>query len=296
MHILAAVDGSSNDSSLNAIIRTAKFLGEKLNAKITLFSVMLPISYLPYPDALSFDYVNFDTIKKIEDQKKYMLEEKLKALCDYLKPLDVSYEIEINSPPSEIILDKANSLNADLILIGTHDKGIIEEIFVGSVAESVVKNSNIPVLAVKSYGIEKLENVLICYDFSEHSDKALDYFKDNFKSKDMYCKVVYVDEGLSVSLAPFVKEPIDQEIDKRKREILEEKINSLKAFFKDISYEIVKSNDVSQAICDMSNEFDMVFLGSRSKGLLKRIFMGNTSFKIFKCSKVSTFIFKDIKN
>ena len=55
----------------------------------------------------------------------------------------------LNGEPNELILSTASALGADLIVIGTHGRTGWERLVLGSVTESIVKASTLPVLAVK---------------------------------------------------------------------------------------------------------------------------------------------------
>lgn len=48
------------------------------------------------------------------------------------------------------ILDSARNWGAELIVVGTHSKGVLEHFFVGSTAEKLVARSPIPVLTIRS--------------------------------------------------------------------------------------------------------------------------------------------------
>ncbi len=52
--------------------------------------------------------------------------------------------------PFQEIMKSAEQIGADLIVMGTHGRTGIEHVLVGSTAERVVRNSNIPVLTVRS--------------------------------------------------------------------------------------------------------------------------------------------------
>lgn len=52
--------------------------------------------------------------------------------------------------PFEEILKRAKSLQADLIVVGTHGRTGLEHVIVGSNAERLVRRSKIPVLTVRS--------------------------------------------------------------------------------------------------------------------------------------------------
>lgn len=50
--------------------------------------------------------------------------------------------------PADIILDEANSISADLIVIGSLGHNTLYNILIGSVASEVIKNSQIPLLVI----------------------------------------------------------------------------------------------------------------------------------------------------
>ena len=49
--------------------------------------------------------------------------------------------------PAESILRKAKELDVDMIVMGTHEKGFAQ-VFLGSVAKTVMRSSKIPVVVV----------------------------------------------------------------------------------------------------------------------------------------------------
>jgi K+-sensing histidine kinase KdpD len=55
----------------------------------------------------------------------------------------------VEGDPSAVILDVAREINADLIVLGTHGRKGISRLFVGSVAEQVVRKAECPVLTVR---------------------------------------------------------------------------------------------------------------------------------------------------
>ncbi len=70
------------------------------------------------------------------------LDEKNQNVRDRLISIDV-----VESYPAEQILKSAESYNCDLIVMGAHEKGLTHN-FLGSVAKSVLRRSNIPTLIV----------------------------------------------------------------------------------------------------------------------------------------------------
>jgi len=50
--------------------------------------------------------------------------------------------------PAQAILRKTSELGADIVIMGTHEKGFAAQAFLGSVAKSVMRNSKVPVVVV----------------------------------------------------------------------------------------------------------------------------------------------------
>ena len=57
--------------------------------------------------------------------------------------------LETSDNVADAIVDYAKSANIDLIVIGTHGRGAMAQLLVGSVAERVVRTAQCPVLTVK---------------------------------------------------------------------------------------------------------------------------------------------------
>ncbi len=63
--------------------------------------------------------------------------------------LNVSLQV-VNGLAADTILDFAARSHADLIAMSTHGRGGFPRLFLGSVADEIVRNSEIPVLLVRS--------------------------------------------------------------------------------------------------------------------------------------------------
>lgn len=64
----------------------------------------------------------------------------------------------VEGSPSRVIVDEATPDNCDLVVMGTHGRGGIDRLLLGSVAERVVRSSPVPVLTVR-VGDESYEEV-----------------------------------------------------------------------------------------------------------------------------------------
>ncbi|EMA01785.1 Nucleotide-binding universal stress protein, UspA family [Haloarcula vallismortis] len=72
----------------------------------------------------------------------------VEAAADEVDTVDTITTVE-RGPPHSAILDYANENDIDLIVMGTHGRTGIERYLLGSVAEKVVRTSNVPVLTAR---------------------------------------------------------------------------------------------------------------------------------------------------
>jgi nucleotide-binding universal stress UspA family protein len=61
--------------------------------------------------------------------------------------------------PATAIRELADEVDADLIVMGTHGRGLLTRILFGSVAESVLKNTRRPVLTVRSNSVSPIRRI-----------------------------------------------------------------------------------------------------------------------------------------
>jgi nucleotide-binding universal stress UspA family protein len=72
------------------------------------------------------------------------------AKADGEAEAEVTDEVLIKpGTPAEVIVDTAQELNCDLIVMGTHGHGALADALIGSTAKWVVRNSPIPVLVIR---------------------------------------------------------------------------------------------------------------------------------------------------
>jgi len=57
--------------------------------------------------------------------------------------------LETSDNPSEVIVAYANTHHIDLVVLGTHGRGALAQLLMGSVAEKVVRTAPCPVLTVR---------------------------------------------------------------------------------------------------------------------------------------------------
>ena len=74
-------------------------------------------------------------------------QESLHALAP--KAPEITHRLIRKGHPREIILEVAMDIAADVIVMGTHGRRGVSQLFIGSVAEHVVRHAPVPVLTVR---------------------------------------------------------------------------------------------------------------------------------------------------
>ena len=137
--ILVPVDFS--DCSLDAL-EYAVVVGQQAKASLMLLHVLEPVSY-----GLDFTLSHMRTREHVRESWT----KRLKELTSSHQHSHVAMEFQLRGGlPADSILDSAQTLPCDLIVMGTHGRRGISHTISGSVAEAVLRKSHCPVIAVRS--------------------------------------------------------------------------------------------------------------------------------------------------
>ena len=90
-----------------------------------------------------------DLQKDVEDAARQKLDELL--VDNDPNPVAIKKAVVTSSATALCIVDYARENNIDLIIVGTHGRGAVAHLLVGSVAERVVRTASCPVLAVRQH-------------------------------------------------------------------------------------------------------------------------------------------------
>lgn len=134
-----------NKDSKN-ILDHAISIAEKFNAKIVVFHVLRE----PKMDLSEINYES-GFLQKIKKQQEEEVEKEFRSLIpeEYYEKYNLSTEMTSGQPFLEIV-NKAKSLNADLIVMGTHGRSGLSHVLLGSFAEKVLRLAPCPVMIIRS--------------------------------------------------------------------------------------------------------------------------------------------------
>lgn len=173
--------------------------------------------------------------------------------------------IILNGKPHHRIVEYVKENKVDLLLMATHGADGLKEVFIGSNAQRIIRNSTCPVLTVKEEDNVDFSSIVFASDFVEDEAEVLQYiktFSNYFNAKVVLLKVI----------TPLVFTP--------DKEILES-IAAIanKIGFKDFQVEVIQSESVEEGITEYceKNEVSLVTIATHGKGFFRKVFVSNTT-------------------
>jgi len=148
MKVILATDGTKQSEAAIEITKTLNlYEGDEIRV-ISVMDMALPLSidlyagYLPSTDEIeSAAKDNADKILKTTGDK----------LKEFFADRNVSVVTELlNGSPESRIVEKAEEINADLIIVGSHGYNRWERLLLGSVSDSVIHHAPCSVLVVRA--------------------------------------------------------------------------------------------------------------------------------------------------
>ncbi len=140
MNILIAIDFSE---ATQKILNSAQTLICKKDSTVWLLHAAMPD-----PDFVGYD-VGPDSEREFVAKKFREENQKLQDIADDMKKsgIDVT-PLLIQGPTVETILEEAEKLLADAIIIGSHGRGAMHRLLVGSVSEGLLHKTKIPLVII----------------------------------------------------------------------------------------------------------------------------------------------------
>ena len=217
--------------------------------------------------------------EKLEDVKKKVEDMGFKS---------VKKDVHLGFPSEEI--PKFAKDKEAMLLIGSHGRGVIKNVFLGGTAYDVIRKAKTPVFVEKVKNESPPENVckkvLLPTDFSEDSNHLFNILKESDISPEE-----------AVLLSVIEGSESQEELDK-KREDLKIKLRNLKEeledsrFCKDIDYR-VEEGAASRMIAKIAEDEDisLICLPNRGHGGLKEMIIGTTAKEVTRLSSVPVLLF-----
>ena len=139
-NILLALELKSSDKKL---IDQAFQLADKFKAKVWVVHIAAP-----EPDFVGYDvgpqYIREQRAETLKKEHKQLQE----IMKDFEKKGVLSDALLILGPTLESLENEVKKLNVDMLVMGSHKRGFLYELFIGHTSVHMIKNLNIPILIV----------------------------------------------------------------------------------------------------------------------------------------------------
>jgi nucleotide-binding universal stress UspA family protein len=187
----------------------------------------------------------------------------------------------LSGEPVYEIVSYATAMHGDAIVVGTHGRSGLKRLFLGSVAEGVLRSANLPVVIVREDSQLGELRVLVAIDGSDCSLRALDLAAGLAKSLDtelVVCNVVDLARAavLSGGAAQLVEESLEL-LQTESNEILAEGVKRA-ADIARVTSRSLEGKPIEQ-IERLATEIRPAFvvIGSHGRGGLSRAVMGSVA-------------------
>lgn len=147
-HLLVAVDGShTSENALDHAIGLAQ--GE--NAELTLVNVANPTEYM----ALAPEFLQHESYEAAAlSDGNSVLDEAMKKAIAKLPAEKVRRHLLVANKGvkemAQLLVDYADEQDTDIIILGTHGRSGLMHLLMGSFAETVMRETNLPLLIIRS--------------------------------------------------------------------------------------------------------------------------------------------------
>lgn len=281
--ILWATDGSSE---AELALKYAAYIAGLTKAEI------IGVHVIPLPVQLLFEELREEDVQFSEWQSRAekKVTDRFAAVRRQLAKSNIKFEgVILKGIPNEKIREFSRLRKADFIVMGKQGHGLIESMMVGSETVKVLKNSHIPVLAVKGAGPRRkvsIKKILVPVDLADDSESALNYGLDLAALTESPLTVVYA-LRLDMYAQDMPAGALDIVIKESAKE-LQKRVHNAKASFErrrkkrlkhDVKAEVIHglSPAISIANYAKKNNFDLIVINTHGRTGIKRFILGSVT-------------------
>ncbi len=290
--IIWATDGSKeSEEALNYAVFLAKIFSSEI----------IGISVILMPEELIMDYFRksegevHNWAVKIDEK----LESRLSSIAVELASQGVNFGgVVLEGETNKEIVGLARREKADLIVMGKRGHGFIDRMLIGSNTLKVLRESSVPVLAVKKKekeGAVDIRNILVPLDISDKVDSALYYAMDLAERINARISVVYVFRLYSYDYEiPYnmVQDLIDLSSSEIAKRIEDRKLK--RGIKLEINTEVIQGINSSGAIVDyaLNKDIDLIVMNTHGRKGIKRFVLGSVTEKVIQESHCAVLALK----
>jgi nucleotide-binding universal stress UspA family protein len=244
--LLYATDFSENATKA---FEFALKITHQYDAELTMMHVFaLPHASMDYPSSFNVREMRSQAINDFQKSLKELFEGFNRETS---KKAKVDFRAVENSSTTEGIIEVANGIDPDLIIIGTKGGNKIKTLIFGSTAKSLIARSPSPVLAVPENAVyQEFARILFAIDFCEEDLTALSHWVGAFQPSSPEFTLIHIDTQID--------KPGDDKMEEFKK-LVEKNIGYQKIKFHLLFADTLRDYD-SLNLFLQRNEFDLLLM------------------------------------
>lgn len=228
------------------------------------------------------------------------LREQAQTYVSRLEPAARERGLEVSTAvrdgiPGEELVEYAEELAVDAILIGTSGRGGVARTVVGSVADKVIRTANVPVIALTNDAADREDgsvgSILLPTDGSDAAEAAADRGIDLATQLDVPVHLLFVaDEDVSGGLASLLS---DRDVDsvEELRKQGSDHLARVGTSAREQGVEFVaatREGNPAEEIVDYAaeNGIDMVVMGTHGRGGFERFLIGSVTDRVIRTAPI----------
>ena len=211
----------------------------------------------------------------------------------------VAKKVFAHGAPSDAVVAVARQIDAELIVVGTHGRKGIVRAFHGSVAEGIVRASDVPVLVITQHtkaprSDALFRRALVAIDESDPSTAALSTavkLAIGCGTRLVLCNVVNVGDSSSADFGPDDEDTIDRDVPIAVAFLLD-RAEAVKGIVPFLDDEIVIEGEPADAIehAAMQRNCDVIIVGSHGRRGLRRLWDGSVAETVARSSPLPVLV------
>ena len=143
MKILVCIDFSE---STEKVVKSAEEIAKELSAKLWLLHIAQP-----EPDFVGYD-VGPQSVRDSISNEFHNEHKKIQEVADRMRKAGLNATaLLVQGSTVDAILKEASNLDVDMIVVGSHGRGEMYKLLIGSVSEGILRKSKCPVLIVPTH-------------------------------------------------------------------------------------------------------------------------------------------------
>lgn len=287
MKILLAIDGSEQSEA--AILEVAR-LPWKSKPEVTVVTALTdtPNDFIPADGGVALRKVETEAAEKNFLRAQELLAPHVQSVVHVVERLH----------PRRLILQVAEQLDCDLIVLGARGHSAAYRALLGSTADYIANLAKCPVLIVRGKAsADNVDNakqfrVLIAYDISHEISAAYDQF----------CDLQWPPEDTQVQIATMFEKPklvpeevtYDQDLLDQAHHALDN-LQQVHALGCELTKTVKETLHIGNALCSLAahTQCNLLFIGATGKSAIARFFLGSKSRYVLHHSECSTWIARE---